>query len=191
MDSELHLALSRKEAYLAPIRCNVREMPNLMKNNLSPLPAFEDSTALFAKDTYMDALVERDYRMGPHVLIIEDEPTSNTLLSHILSGHVQERANRAEEGLCLYARMVPDIVFLDIGLPDGNGLHVLQTIMEHDQMAYVVMITASPTGANVQKAISLGAKGFIAKPFTVAQIQAYLKRWHEGLIASRKRKVQL
>ncbi|MFZ2587613.1 MAG: response regulator [Alphaproteobacteria bacterium] len=148
-------------------------------------------TELFAASAFTEALVERDYRLGPVVLIVEDEPVCRSLLSNILSGHTQERAGFVNEGLTLYAQMVPDVVFLDIDLPDGSGLDALKTIMEHDQMSHVIMITARCTEENVKRALQLGAKGFLAKPFTVARVKECLHRWKDGLIASRKRKVVL
>lgn len=155
------------------------------------IATLKNSQELFAEHSFTEALVERDYRLGPSILIIEDEPVCRSLLSNILSGHVQERAGFKEEGLRLYAQTAPDVVFLDIDLPDGNGLEALKTIMEFDQMAHVVIMTSRSTQSNVQRAIELGAKGFLAKPFTVQLVKDSLRRWREGLIASRKRKVVL
>ena len=149
------------------------------------------SAELFADNAFTEALVERDYRLGPMILTVEDEPVCRGLLCSILTGHTQERTGYAEEALRLYAQTAPDVVFLDINLPDGNGLDVLKTIMQHDQLAYVVMITATSTHDNVKRALELGARGFLSKPFTTARVKDCLFRWQEGLIASRKRKVIL
>lgn len=64
-----------------------------------------------------------------------------------------------------YREHIPDILFLDIHLPDVNGLDLIGRIKAIDKDAYIIMLTADSTAENVKKAISGGAIGFIAKPF--------------------------
>ena len=66
----------------------------------------------------------------------------------------------------LYEKVKPDLVILDILMPDMNGLEALKKIREIDPDARVLMCTASEQSSHVQEALSLGAKGYIVKPFT-------------------------
>ena len=82
-------------------------------------------------------------------------------------GH--EIVGEAETGqiaIDLYEKVKPDLVILDILMPDMNGLEALKKIREIDPDARVLMCTASEQSSHVQEALSLGAKGYIVKPFT-------------------------
>lgn len=82
-------------------------------------------------------------------------------------GH--EIVGEAETGqiaIELYEKVKPDLVILDILMPDMNGLEALRRIREIDPDARVLMCTASEQSSHVQEALSLGAKGYIVKPFT-------------------------
>jgi two-component system chemotaxis response regulator CheY len=70
----------------------------------------------------------------------------------------------------------PDLVFLDIELPDINGQQLLQQIKAQDDKTQVVMITAHNTVDNVQLSINAGASGFIAKPFSAQRVKNIVER---------------
>lgn len=85
----------------------------------------------------------------------------------------------AGDGLsCLsqYIIGAPDILFLDIGLPDISGQDLLKKILEIDPEAYVVMLSGNGNRENVLKALNAGAKGFIAKPFTKEKLFHYINK---------------
>ncbi len=109
----------------------------------------------------------RNQRDQAQILLVEDDPSTLMLLTALIDkqwgcGNASDAAQAVDE----YRRMVPDIVFLDIGLPDMNGLELLKRLLAGDPDAHVVMLTANATNANVQTALRSGAKGFLAKPFT-------------------------
>jgi CheY-like chemotaxis protein len=114
------------------------------------------------------------------VLIIEDDPTTSTLLSHLIStkGEIAV-AHDALQGATIYQTLVPNVVFLDIGLPDVDGLTLAHRIKAADPFAFVVMITANASKSNLETALTAGAKGFIAKPFNRERIQYYLTQAHQ------------
>lgn len=79
-----------------------------------------------------------------------------------------EVVGEAEDGyeaVNMYMALKPDIVTMDITMPDMDGIEALKKIKEFDKDANVVMITALGQEAFVKESIMLGAKGFIVKPF--------------------------
>jgi CheY-like chemotaxis protein len=114
----------------------------------------------------------RSQRTAPVVMVVEDDPSTGLLLETLLASTVQVVvAKHAEAAAQLYARHMPDVVFLDIGLPDVSGLALLKLITTTDTAAHVVMLTANATQANLASATQAGAKGFLAKPFTRDKLQ--------------------
>jgi len=82
-------------------------------------------------------------------------------------GHeIVGEAETGQTAIDLYEKVKPDLVILDILMPDMNGLEALKKIREIDPDARVLMCTASEQSSHVQEALSLGAKGYIVKPFT-------------------------
>ncbi len=117
----------------------------------------------------------RSTRAQPLVLVVEDDPSTALLLETLLSSFVTVVvAHNAHEAAQLYPRHVPDLVFMDIGLPDVNGLGLLEQLKKADAAAHVVMLTANATHANLAAATQAGAKGFLAKPFTRDKLQQAL-----------------
>lgn len=72
-----------------------------------------------------------------------------------------------------YINFEPDIVFLDIHLPNKSGIEIVRKLMEMDKDAYIVMLSADSTLDNVKTAMELGAKGFMAKPFSRERLLHY------------------
>ena len=106
----------------------------------------------------------------PLVIIIEDEPQLAKFLKHYLEldgFEVRTAGNRSEivESVRLPPR--PDLVLLDVMLPDADGFDVLARIRQHPALAGVpvIMLTAKTTREAVIKGLSHGADGYITKPF--------------------------
>ena len=70
----------------------------------------------------------------------------------------------------------PDIVFLDVIMPEMDGIETLQTIKERYPDIAVIMITGNPSKENVEESIQSGASGFIVKPFNSAKVLNTLDR---------------
>lgn len=70
----------------------------------------------------------------------------------------------------------PDVVFLDVVMPEMDGLETLQNIKRDYPEIIVVMITGNPSKENVQESIQGGASGFIIKPFNSAKVLETLHR---------------
>ena len=110
----------------------------------------------------------------PTALIVEDEPEANKLLSMLvqLRGYSTRSAFTGREALLLLNGECPDVVFLDLMLPDMNGFDVCRAIKSSPatRMVPVVMVTARLAEENRAKSAHVGADDFIPKPYTPSQI---------------------
>ena len=75
-----------------------------------------------------------------------------------------------------YLNKAPDVVFLDIDLPDMSGHDVLSKIFALDPEAYIIMFSGNGDRGNVLKAIERGAKGFVGKPFSQDKLTHYIQK---------------
>lgn len=115
----------------------------------------------------------------PKILIVDDNDLIRTLLRGILRAEECEILGEAKNGalaLEFIEKKRPDVVFLDVLMPEMDGLETLQNIKQFHPEIIVVMITGSPSKDNVQESIQGGASGFIVKPFNSARVIETLKR---------------
>ncbi len=111
------------------------------------------------------------------ILIIEDDSFIRQLLSKSFKKGLNiSIAKNGIEGLKTYITKAPDILFLDIGLPDISGHEVLQKVIQYDPEAFIVMLSGKSDKENIVHALKLGAKGFIGKPFTPAKLMEYIEK---------------
>jgi two-component system KDP operon response regulator KdpE len=114
--------------------------------------------------------------MKPLVLMIEDDPQIRRFLRAALAAEDYQfhEALTAEEGIAQAAARQPDLVLLDLGLPDRDGLDVIRGIRLWSQMPIVVL---SARGQEKDKiaALDLGADDYVAKPFAVGELLARIR----------------
>lgn len=116
-----------------------------------------------------------------HILLIEDEHSIALPLGIALNsaGFIYTHCVLAMEGLTLLKNQPVDLVILDIGLPDMNGLHALKTLREFSQVP-VLVLTARAEEADKLFGLELGADDYVTKPFSpkevIARIKAITKR---------------
>ena len=114
--------------------------------------------------------------MKPLVLMIEDDPQIRRFLRAALAAEDYQfhEALTAEEGIAQAAARQPDLVLLDLGLPDRDGLEVIRGIRQWGQMPIVVL---SARGQEKDKiaALDLGADDYVAKPFAVGELLARIR----------------
>jgi len=89
-------------------------------------------------------------------------------------------AGTAQAGLARCAQLSPDIVLLDLGLPDGDGLELLSNIKAQAPGVFVIVVSGNNDQEVVRAAVSRGALGFIVKPFSIGSIT-------DTLVAARRR----
>lgn len=105
------------------------------------------------------------------ILIVEDDPDQAALAERRLglAGYKIRVAN-SHRGFIdnLRAQGVPDLVFLDVELPDGDGFDILAYMRRHQSLALlpVIMLTAKNEPADIRKGLLLGADGYIPKPYS-------------------------
>ena len=112
----------------------------------------------------------------PQVLIIEDEASISAFISAILSAN-QYRALTAtsgREGLALVSSYAPDVVLLDLGLPDMDGAEVLR-IIRAQTATPVIIVSARGLERDKVAALDLGADDYIVKPFGTAELLARIR----------------
>ncbi|WP_035791542.1 response regulator transcription factor [Kitasatospora mediocidica] len=110
-----------------------------------------------------------------HVLLIEDDEPIRTSLTRSLTrlGHQVDSAGTAVEGIGLAVQQNADIVVLDLGLPDVDGLQAL-TMLRAAISVPVVIATARDDECDTVRALNLGADDYVIKPFSVEHLNARL-----------------
>lgn len=127
--------------------------------------------------TPQDICKRRAMHQAPEIMIIEDDAFSRRLVKNVLQDkYTLTEAGEATHALQTYARIAPDLLFLDIDLPDVSGHELLEKLIELDPEAYIVMLSGNSDRGNVLQAMNLGAKGFVAKPFTSDKLFQYIER---------------
>src|ERR1700684_1327268 len=105
-------------------------------------------------------------KAGPTLLLIDDEPAMHHLLQTAFQklGIRALSASSAKEGLEVFASARPDVVVLDVGLPDLSGLETFRRLHGIDPKVPVIFITGEGTTASAIEAMSLGAFEYMLKP---------------------------
>jgi DNA-binding response OmpR family regulator len=115
------------------------------------------------------------------VLVVEDTEEIRELVCTVLrrSGMDVRAVASGAEALAEVRRAVPDVVVLDLGLPDADGTEVCRQIRAESE-CYVLMLTARAEEVDLLIGLAVGADGYMAKPFSprelVARVQALLRR---------------
>ena len=110
------------------------------------------------------------------ILVVEDDTAIRGALSRGLSerGHAVTLATAGLTGLELLLSAHPDVVLLDLGLPDVDGLQVISMIRAVDETP-IIVITARDADEMLVKALDAGADDYVIKPFSMAQIDARIR----------------
>ncbi|WP_455684566.1 response regulator [Thomasclavelia sp.] len=102
------------------------------------------------------------------ILIVDDALFMRKTIYKTLTSHGYEmliEAANGKEGIALYQEHRPDIVLLDITMPDITGIEVLEEILKIDNNAVIVMCSAVGQEKMIANALRMGAKDFIVKPY--------------------------
>src|SRR4028119_771749 len=120
------------------------------------------------------------------ILIVEDDEVIMGTLAYNLSrnGFGVSQATTGAEALRMSRKLRPDLILLDIMLPEESGIEVCERIRERDQGVMIVMITAKDAEEDKVRGFEAGADDYVTKPFgmkeLVARINANLKRGETG-----------
>jgi two-component system, OmpR family, response regulator RegX3 len=110
------------------------------------------------------------------VLMVEDESSITEPLTEALEreGFATEVARTAEEALAVSRRSLPDLVLLDVMLPDGSGYDVCRSLREHSDVP-IIMLTARGEETDRIVGLELGADDYIVKPFSAREVAARIR----------------
>ncbi|MHB1223966.1 MAG: response regulator [Gemmatimonadaceae bacterium] len=116
------------------------------------------------------------------ILVVEDTPEFAEAIERnlTLDGHQVLLASRAQEALARVAHEDPDMLVLDLGLPDHDGFHVLRELRARGNQCPVLILSARALEADKLEGFRLGADDYVTKPFSalelLARISALLRR---------------
>jgi len=112
-----------------------------------------------------------------HLLLVEDDPALARGLQRALQneGFVVNHVNRGQHALRVVKTETPDIIILDLGLPDMDGLEVLKQIRKKHVVLPVLLLTARDTMEDKVAGLDTGADDYLAKPFDMPELLARLR----------------
>ena len=113
---------------------------------------------------------------GPHILVIDDEPQILRALRTILleKKFRVTTASRGEEGLALAAANLPDLIILDLGLPDMSGIEVVSHLRAWTQVP-VLVLSVRDSEQDKVAALDRGADDYLTKPFGTGELLARMR----------------
>ncbi|HEV8436870.1 MAG TPA: response regulator [Methylomirabilota bacterium] len=126
---------------------------------------------------------------GPTVVVIEDEPQIRRFLRAALvsQGYRFHEAATGRDGLAEAATRQPDVIILDLGLPDLDGLEIIRRVREWTTVPIIVLSARDQEGDKI-KALDLGADDYVSKPFGVGELLARMRAaLRHAAIASQQR----
>ena len=120
--------------------------------------------------------------MGNKILIVDDATFMRMMIKDILVSNGYEIIGEAENGVqavSLFKRLAPDLVIMDITMPEMDGIRAVKEIMKVDIKARIIMCSAMGQQAMVIQSIQAGALDFVVKPF---QPDRVIEAVHKALI---------
>ncbi|MFB5664155.1 response regulator [Alteribacillus sp. HJP-4] len=109
----------------------------------------------------------------PSVLIVDDASFMRMMIKDILSKNefvIAGEASNGEEAVTMYKDLQPDLVMMDITMPEKDGIAALKEIKNNDPAAQIIMCSAMGQQSMVIDAIQAGARDFIVKPFQADRV---------------------
>lgn len=121
-------------------------------------------------------LIDPQEILARRILVIDDEEANVLLLRNLLQREGYQDVHcltQSTKALASYIDLEPDLVLLDLMMPEVDGFQLLEAFSRHDaadEFRPVLVLTADTTIQARRKALSLGAKDFVAKPFDVIEV---------------------
>ncbi|NLK62138.1 MAG: response regulator [Fusobacteria bacterium] len=110
------------------------------------------------------------------VLIVDDEENIRGLLKNLIDDFSEVfEADTGKKGFSIFEKESPDLILLDIMLPDTSGVELLQQIRNKDRKVKIVMITAYETIKSVIDIMDIKISGYITKPFVIKEVREKLQ----------------
>ena len=151
-------------------------------------------------DEQLDSLLEKDSAPNSEgagkikILIVEDDYTTQLLYEKGLFNQVFEKkmASSGKEGLLIYNEWHPDIIVLDIQMPEMTGDQVLKEIRttSDDKKTTIVMATSRSSSNDVMSCMKLGIEGYVVKPFSLRAIATKILSYYAKKEPQRAQKAE-
>ncbi len=139
--------------------------------------AFESPNTLGYNEIRTNAVIDEE---APFILIVDDDPTNVHFLSHILtkSGYKVGKAASGDEALAFVEHTIPDLILLDVRMPEMDGFEVCRRLKTNDRTAGVPVMFLTAEGRNdenVSAGFGAGAIDYITKPFSRVDVLARIQ----------------
>ena len=110
------------------------------------------------------------------ILVIEDENNIRSFIETVLEtgGYHVLTASTCQQGIMMFSSHIPDLVILDLGLPDGDGLEFIQNA-RRDSSVPILVLSARTMESDKVAALDLGANDYVTKPFGTAELMARVR----------------
>lgn len=166
-------SVTREGLEVIAVRLKIASDARAQEQPETPVTPVQAASAAFGSTL----LQQRLARTRPVFIVVDDDLFMRSLLTKALTPHGEVIALDDGAGLLdAYRQHVPDVVFLDIHLPCGSGVDLLEDIMKYDHTAGVVILSADRIKDNVLLAQARGARSFVAKPFTRDKIEDAMRK---------------
>lgn len=121
------------------------------------------------------------------VLIVDDATFVRTKLKKIVEkmdfAEVVGEATNGEDAVTLYKDLKPDVVTMDLIMPNRDGIQAIEDIITFDEAAKIIVVSAMGQEMSIAEAVEKGAKAYIKKPFKDDEVYSII----EGLIKNKKK----
>src|SRR5919204_6339514 len=128
----------------------------------------------------MDATPRKRVR----IVLADDHQMFRDALRRLLDAEpdlvVVAEAGSAEEAIALTLRYEPDVLLLDVAMPNGSGLSVIEQITAASKGSRIIMVTGAIEDTDLLRALHLGARGFVLKESGATQLLASIRTVHSG-----------
>lgn len=133
--------------------------------------------SIISNDYLKEGADQKNVMTNNLILVVDDEPEIRSLLVRFLGkkGFTVHSAGTLSEGRKMIREHNPSLIFLDVNLPDGNGLNELKQINSAGQRAKVIMMSAFDHNEVKLAAIQSGALDFLSKPFNIARLDQVIQ----------------
>lgn len=125
-------------------------------------------------------------------MIVDDNAFARMMIKEIIESHgyrVVGEASGGFEAIEMYSKLKPDVVTMDITMPDINGIEVVKAIISNDRKAKIIMISALGQPEPIIRALKAGAIDFLAKPFKKDRVKQAISQVNWQSVNSDKLKL--
>jgi CheY-like chemotaxis protein len=124
---------------------------------------------------------------GKRILVVEDEPLVRELLTDLLRLYDHpSQANSGKDAMEQIKHKAPDVILLDLNLPDMNGLEVARFVRRNEKTSHIPILAMSGNPRDLKKCLEMGCNDFIHKPFSVSTLLVRLSALIQARSLARK-----